>query len=98
MSSEEHSGLRSCRWNVVSVTLSIVPILISYLIITYESRAHTWDPKSQFARTLILTSAWCILLSLALAIVTLFKDSKTWSKLMALALSLIAGFVLCAQV
>ena len=85
--------LRSQRWGLTSLILSVGAFMVERWLVDYYSKRGTWVPYSPFANNFGARVGYVILLSLAFAIVALFRDRPPWLGLVAFA---VAGFLLFA--
>jgi len=66
--------MRTCKWSIASMALSVGSMTVSYSIVQYLYRTGNWNPDSMFSHHLQTYFACAILASLALAIAAMFRD------------------------
>jgi hypothetical protein len=79
--------MRTCRWSIASIALSVGSIAASYAIVQYLYRSGSWNPDAVFSHNLQAYSAYAILASFALAIIGMFRDRPFWVGIVAFVLS-----------
>ena len=85
--------LRSHKWSMTSLILSLGVFMLQRWLVDYYLRRGTWVPYSPFADKFGARVADGMLTSLALAIIALFKERPPWLGLVAFA---VAGFLIFA--
>jgi predicted membrane channel-forming protein YqfA (hemolysin III family) len=86
--------VRSYKWSVSSIFLSIGSIVALYSILSSLTQSPAWNPHSEMAYVLRGCYGLASVISLILAVFALRNDRRKWMGLIALLFSIFAIFIL----